>query len=433
MKKITTILMFLGFCLCLSAQASAQGMNKVAARKSGAETTWKYLGKGTMIDGWVVPGLAPTIGEELNPTDYAFSVEVYESTETAHVYKLASPWTSSSFPFLDKNENKEAHDLVIDASKPEFVRVEPQVSGFVNVDKTRANFSDPFYIGNAGCYFNEEEGYSESEIIQYNYNSTFKNGVITIVSPRFGKAAKGATYGYNWQGEYSTVITLPTEQPSEQWKSAGKASFTDGFLSPGFSSNADDYTWTVDVEESTTTAGLYRLVNPYSATGCPLVSKNLDNTPAYVRIDASDPDIVVIQPQYTGFKAVHSNETINFYIGNDAGIYVADGISKADLKASSLFASKIDKMENGVITIKKPLFGKNATSEFGYEWTGADGQAITVAATIQFQTPSSIDTVVTDDNAKAEYYNLQGIRITNPQKGSIYIVKKGAKASKVVM
>ena len=57
-----------------------------------------------------------------------------------------------------------------------------------------------FYISNAGCYFNEEEGYSESEIIQYNYNSTFKNGVITIVSPRFGKAAKGATYGYNWHG-----------------------------------------------------------------------------------------------------------------------------------------------------------------------------------------------------------------------------------------
>ena len=88
MQKFTTILMSLGLSLCLSAQASAQGMNKVAARKSGAETTWKYLGKGTMIDGWVVPGLAPTIGDELNPTDYAFSVEVYESTEKAHVYKL---------------------------------------------------------------------------------------------------------------------------------------------------------------------------------------------------------------------------------------------------------------------------------------------------------------------------------------------------------
>ncbi|MDY5562027.1 MAG: hypothetical protein SPF68_03235, partial [Sodaliphilus sp.] len=67
MQKFTTILMSLGLSLCLSAQAFAQGMNKVAARKSGAETTWKYLGKGTMIDGWVVPGLAPSIGEELNP------------------------------------------------------------------------------------------------------------------------------------------------------------------------------------------------------------------------------------------------------------------------------------------------------------------------------------------------------------------------------
>ncbi len=425
--------MSLAFCLCLSAQASAQGMNKVAARKSGAETTWKYLGKGTMIDGWVVPGLAPTKGEELNPTDYAFSVDIYESTETAHVYKLASPWTSASFPFLDKNENKEAHDLVIDASNPEFVKVEPQVSGFVNVDKSRTNFSDPFYIGNAGCYFNEEEGYSEADIIQYHFNSTFKDGVITIVSPRFGKAAKGNSYGYNWQGEFNTVITLPTEQPAEQWKSAGTASFTDGFLSPGFSSSTDAYTWNVEVEESTTTAGLYRLVNPYSAAGCPLASKNLDSNPAYVRIDASDPDIVVIQPQYTGFKAEHSGETINFYIGNDAGIYVADGISKADLKASSTFASKIDKMVDGVITIKKPLFGKNATSEFGYEWTDGEGQSIVYPATIEFHMPSSIGTVEADSNAKAEYYNLQGIRVANPQKGCIYIVKKGGKASKIVL
>lgn len=433
MQKFTTILMSLGLCLCLSAQASAQGMNKVSARKGGAETSWKYLGKGTMVDGWVVPGLAPTKGEELNPTDYAFSVEVYESATTAHVYKLASPWTSLSFPFLDKNENKEAHDIVIDASNPDFVKVEPQVSGFVNVDKTRTNFSDPFYIGNAGCYFNEEEGYSESEIIQYHFNSTLKDGVLTIVSPRFGKAAKGASYGYNWQGEYNTVITLPSEQPVEQWKSAGKASFTDGFLSPGFTSNADDYTWDVEVEESTTTAGLYRLVNPYSATGCPLASKNLDGAPAYVRIDASDPDIVVVQPQYAGFKAVHSGETINFYIGNDAGIYVADGVSKSDLKASASFASKIDKMVDGVITIKKPLFGKNATSEFGYEWTDGDGQTITQSAVIQFQVASSIGNVASDDNAKAEYYNLQGIRVANPQKGCIYIVKKGGKASKVKM
>ena len=45
MQKFTTILMSLGLSLCLSAQAFAQGMNKVAARKSGAETTWKYLAK----------------------------------------------------------------------------------------------------------------------------------------------------------------------------------------------------------------------------------------------------------------------------------------------------------------------------------------------------------------------------------------------------
>ena len=69
MQKFTTILMSLGLSLCLSAQAFAQGMNKVAARKSGAEITWYDLGKCTMIDGWVVPGLAPSIGEDLYSAD----------------------------------------------------------------------------------------------------------------------------------------------------------------------------------------------------------------------------------------------------------------------------------------------------------------------------------------------------------------------------
>ena len=42
------------------------------------------------------------------------------------------------------------------------------------------------------------------------------------------------------------------------------------------------------------------------------------------------------------------------------------------------------------------------------------------------------DVIVSDANAPVEYYNLQGVRVANPQNG-IFIRKEGNKALKVVL
>ena len=353
------------FLLLIVAPCSAQ-MRKVRHHADVAD--WKLLGTGRMVDGWVTPGVNPEKGSEYDPADYAFEVEVYESVATPGKYKLASPWTSDKFPFLSKNENKEAHDIIIDATDPNFVEVAAQVSGFVNVDKTRTNYSNPFYIGCAGTYFKTEEGYSKEDITNYNYNSTLKDGVITIVSPRFGKATSGNDFGYNWQGEYATVITLPAAAPAEQWAEAGKATFTDGFIVPGYLKGVPaDHSWTVDVEESTEQAGVYRLVNPYTVDNCPLAVYNENTTPTYIKIDASDPELVVIEPQYSGFSnKFNGGDMINFFVGNDAGVYVANGVSKDDLKKMSSFEGKADVFKDGVNNIIEHLYGKDDAFEFGY-------------------------------------------------------------------
>ncbi|MDE6309551.1 MAG: Ig-like domain-containing protein, partial [Muribaculaceae bacterium] len=43
------------------------------------------------------------------------------------------------------------------------------------------------------------------------------------------------------------------------------------------------------------------------------------------------------------------------------------------------------------------------------------------------------DTFNPDPSAPVEYYNLQGIRIANPQAGQLYIVRQGHRAAKIVM
>lgn len=37
------------------------------------------------------------------------------------------------------------------------------------------------------------------------------------------------------------------------------------------------------------------------------------------------------------------------------------------------------------------------------------------------------------ENAAAEYYNLQGVKVANPEKGGMYIVRRGAKVSKEIV
>ena len=46
----------------------------------------------------------------------------------------------------------------------------------------------------------------------------------------------------------------------------------------------------------------------------------------------------------------------------------------------------------------------------------------------------AVETILGDDsNAPAVYYNLQGVRVNNPEKGQLVIVRKGNKAQKVIM
>lgn len=45
---------------------------------------------------------------------------------------------------------------------------------------------------------------------------------------------------------------------------------------------------------------------------------------------------------------------------------------------------------------------------------------------------NSIDRYYTDDNVEPKYYNIQGMKISNPTEGEVYIVRRGGKATKEV-
>ena len=52
--------------------------------------------------------------------------------------------------------------------------------------------------------------------------------------------------------------------------------------------------------------------------------------------------------------------------------------------------------------------------------------------TITIKDASGINDVTIDENAPVEYYNLQGVKVENPENG-IFIKRQGSKATKVIL
>lgn len=44
----------------------------------------------------------------------------------------------------------------------------------------------------------------------------------------------------------------------------------------------------------------------------------------------------------------------------------------------------------------------------------------------------AVDSIVSDSEVASEYFNLQGIRVANPERGALYIMRQGSKTSKVI-
>ena len=72
----------------------------------------------------------------------------------------------------------------------------------------------------------------------------------------------------------------------------------------------------------------------------------------------------------------------------------------------------------------------NGTTAYIYHYSNA-----TCAAAYKFEVPNNDPTaieVIEAENAPVEYYNLQGVKVANPEKG-LFIKKQGNKATKVVL
>lgn len=217
--------------------------------------------------------------------------------------------------------------------------------------------------------------------------------------------------------------------PITTWEDAGTATLFDGgFFTPlprfgiGFKEPVE-----VELEKSTETEGLYRLVKPWNS----YFRKEYDS---YLEFDISDPDCVIIPTQPTG----HVDEEYGAAsVQNFVGMYIASGFGKDDAYAAITPGKEGEHIctyddKTKVITIPvNAAFTTFAKDDSYWNVGKAHGAADSY---IVMPGSAGIDTVISEDsNAPVEYYNLQGIRIDNPSSGQLVIRRQGSDVKKIIM
>lgn len=216
-----------------------------------------------------------------------------------------------------------------------------------------------------------------------------------------------------------------TFENDDDWKSLGTGQFTEGIYAANYN-DIDNETMDVEVQESKTTPGRYRLVNPYashSSLGKQALATTEHGHNHYIYVDATVADRVFIEASPLGLDGPYGLAAVNSY-----GAKYAGTTAEADAKAAGFYGT----YDAATRTISYPddmiLLG-----EKGYN----NGSFLAGNTGTQLVLPESagVDDIISDSNADApvEYFNLQGVRVTNPAAGQLIIKRQGSEVTKMIV
>lgn len=229
------------------------------------------------------------------------------------------------------------------------------------------------------------------------------------------------------------------EYKAEEWKSCGKATFTDGWMVYALKDEYRYEPYEVSVMQDVNNPERYLIVNPFGE-GTPLASDALAGfnvTPqdkGYIVVNATDPNLVYLEPRvYSGFTLDNSeqgdgSQLERIYCLNLDGYYMAQGYTAEEV-GDIFFDEEIEPStkKGDVITLNNTYFGITMSPVALYGFGQEQHSAKIVLDN------SAVEGVEVDENAPVRYFNLQGVEIANPEQGQIVIKRQGNKATKVAM
>lgn len=253
--------------------------------------------------------------------------------------------------------------------------------------------------------------------------------------------SKDTVFHGNSGGDFA--LTMPgydEYDDNADWEDLGNCLFRDVFTEGLYPDTPRYGEWEVPMQRSKSDATYYRLVNPFKYWDNPFINISYDNDKNYY--------MTLIIREYEGFSLVGIPEFRTgleldgygaFSVGNQAADQVK--VTTDFLGLYAAYPGCLGMMQNDEITYESHCvidmtFYQNFYGFVGpFDW---NGQFISVNGSgnfyIRMPNAAGIDTVITDSNLNApiEYYNLQGVKVLNPEKGKPVIRRQG-KSSKVVI
>lgn len=230
------------------------------------------------------------------------------------------------------------------------------------------------------------------------------------------------------------------------WIDLGEAELMDGWLLPGLGINQNNpKNWYKVPVQKDSEKPVYRLVDPYHIG--PAAQYNECEEPGYIVLDATDPEHVIVNPDKVsaGF-ANESMEIGEFYCYNMLGFAcayfkeytpqeiiekVGDGYPYTTFKDNVFVLSYI--MEDN-----QRLYDANYGNEYnpsgGFHWWVSPNSSVSKDMNCRIVLPAESGVSYVEDdnrNCKAEYYDLNGVRVDNPESG-LYLRRQGTKVTKIL-
>lgn len=211
-----------------------------------------------------------------------------------------------------------------------------------------------------------------------------------------------------------------TYTDAEGWSEVVEGTIVENIIGPTFGFQSGS-TYAVGVQKNFNT-NTYRIIDPWRALYDAIGAEGYESPS--IEINATDPTNAIVEPTDTGLQGqddgAYSLLSFSYY-------YIAQGQDCPD-------EFKITVTENGGNTVITFPYHSTLISaaESGNNYYGCIEESTITFPTISDE-QSGIEDVIVNNDAKVEYFNLQGIRVENPAQGQILIKRQGTTVNKVII
>lgn len=229
----------------------------------------------------------------------------------------------------------------------------------------------------------------------------------------------------------------------EDWTSIGFAKFVDGWVLPLFGIDQFEYEYEVGIQQNNNKETRYRLVNPYKSG--PVADYNQSTSDGYIVFDIADPAHVSFNAVDAGFAYLGAGLS-EMYCYNTLTLFALYyGVSYADIVSQLGDVIPYTTYKDGVVSLDfiidegenwyDACFGDQTDPAGGFQWQDSEGVVpdMRCRITLPKVEDNAVSAIESEENAPARYFNLQGVEVENPAKGSIVICRQGSKSSKMVV